>query len=51
MGFEYDTSVGGTVVTITADNGETHVAKLSTLRGNRNDQARALNEFIEKNKI
>ena len=51
MGFEYDTSVGGTIVTITADNGETHIAKLSTLRGNRNDQARALNEFIEKNKI
>jgi hypothetical protein len=50
-GFEYDTSLGGTVVTITADNGETHVAKLSTFRGNRNDQARALNEFIEKNKI
>ena len=50
-GFKYDTSVGGTVVTITADNGETHVAKLSTFRGNRNDQARALNEFIEKNKI
>jgi hypothetical protein len=50
-GFEYDTSLGGTVITITADNGETHVAKLSTFRGNRNDQARALNEFIEKNKI
>jgi len=50
-GFKYDTSGGGTVVTITADNGETHVAKLATLRGNRNDQAKALNEFIEKNKI
>ena len=49
-GFKYDVSVGGTVVTITADNGKTHVAKLATLRGNRNDQAKALNEFIEKNK-
>ena len=51
MGFEYKTSTSGASVTITAKNGKKHVAKLSSIWGNRKKQAKALNKFIEENKI
>ena len=51
MGFEYKPSTSGASVTITAENGKKHVAKLSSMWGNRDKQAKALNKFIEENKI
>jgi hypothetical protein len=51
MGFKFEKSVSGATVTIIADGGKKHIAKLASFRGNRNDQARALNKFIEENKI
>ena len=52
MGFKFVSSgTMGSTITITADNGEKLVTRVGSVRGNRNDQAKELNEFIEKNKI
>ena len=52
MGFEFASSgTMGATITITADNGEKLVTRVGSVKGNRNDQAKELNEFIEKNKI
>jgi len=56
MGFKYAKSRPGvnpraTTITITADNGATHVTKLRSRGGDKQDQAKALNKFIEENKI
>jgi len=52
MGFEFASSgTMGATITITADNGEKLVTRVGSVKGSRNDQAKELNEFIEKNKI
>ena len=52
MGFEFASSgTMGSTITITADNGEKLVTRVGSVKGSRNDQAKELNEFIEKNKI
>ena len=52
MGFKFVSSgTMGSTITITADNEEKLVTRVGSVRGNKNDQAKELNEFIEKNKI
>jgi len=52
MGFKFVSSgTMGSTITITADNGEKLVTRVGSVRGNRSDQAKELNNFIDKNKI
>jgi hypothetical protein len=52
MGFEFAVSgTMGSTITITAKNGAKLKTRLGSVKGNRNDQAKELNDFIEKNKI